>query len=226
MVPPLAKLERVGLADEVYEALRERLINGSFHSEEKLSLQDLALQLGVSRSPVHQALTRLVAEGMLIVRPRRGYFVAPLTSKIVEDAYDVRLALELLAAERTVGGLSPDQLAGLRSHMEATLVHRGAPRAGGTWHDANRRFHMFQIDLADNQPMSDAYRRLSVNLLMERVLGGKGGPWMDAMNREHIEIVEAFEATDLARAEDAIRRHNESGRRIAVEAIERHGGKA
>src|SRR5579871_4369569 len=118
MVPPLAKLERVGLADEVYETLRERLINGSFQSEEKLSLQDLALQLGVSRSPVHQALTRLVAEGMLIVRPRRGYFVAPLTSKIVEDAYDVRLALELLAAERTVGQLSPDQLAGLRAHME------------------------------------------------------------------------------------------------------------
>jgi DNA-binding GntR family transcriptional regulator len=226
MVPPLAKLERLGLADEVYEALRERLITGSFRSEEKLSLQDLALQLGVSRSPVHQALTRLVAEGMLIVRPRRGYFVAPLTSKIVQDAYDVRLALELLAAERTVGQLSPDQLAGLRAHMEATLVRRSAARDGGTWHDANRRFHMFQIDLADNHPMSDAYRRLSVNLLMERVLGGKGGPWMDAMNREHIEIVEAFEAGDLARAEDAIRQHNESGRRIAVEAIERHGGKA
>ncbi len=224
MVPPLAKLERVGLADEVYEALRERLVSGSFRSEEKLSLQELALQLGVSRSPVHQALTRLVAEGMLIVRPRRGYFVAPLTSKIVEDAYDVRLALELLGAERTVGRLSPHQLAVLRTRMEATLVHRDAP--GGSWHDANRRFHMFQIDLADNQPMSDAYRRLSVNLLMERVLGGKGGPWMEAMNREHIEIVEAFEASNLARAQDAIRRHNESGRRIAVEAIERHGGKA
>ena len=225
MVSPLAKLERVGLADEVYEALRERLISGSFRSEEKLSLQDLALQLGVSRSPVHQALTRLVAEGMLIVRPRRGYFVAPLTSKIVEDAYDVRLALELLGAERTVGRLSPHQLAVLRTRMEATFVHRDA-LDGGNWHGANRRFHMFQIDLADNQPMSDAYRRLSVNLLMERVLGGKGGPWMEAMNREHIEIVEAFEASNLPRAQDAIRRHNESGRRIAVEAIERHGGKA
>jgi DNA-binding GntR family transcriptional regulator len=225
MVPPLAKLERVGLADEVYEALRERLISGSFRSEEKLSLQELALQLGVSRSPVHQALTRLVAEGMLIVRPRRGYFVAPLTSKIVADAYDVRLALELLGAERTVGRLSPHQLAVLRTRMEATLLHRDAPD-GGNWHDANRRFHMFQIDLADNQPMSDAYRRLSVNLLMERVLGGKGGPWMDAMNREHIEIVEAFEASNLARVQKAIRRHNESGRLIAVEAIERHGGKA
>jgi DNA-binding GntR family transcriptional regulator len=226
MVPPLAKLERVGLADEVYEALRERLINGSFRSEEKLSLQELALQLGVSRSPVHQALTRLVAEGMLIVRPRRGYFVAPLTAKIVKDAYDVRLALELLAAERTVGRLSPDQLAGLRARMELTLRQRDTRRDGGTWHDANRRFHMFQIDLADNEPMSDAYRRLSVNLLMERVLGGKGGPWMDAMNREHVEIVEAFEASNLARVQDAIRRHNESGRVIAVEAIERHGGKA
>ena len=226
MVQPLAKLQRVGLADEVYDALRERLINGSFRSEEKLSLQELALQLGVSRSPVHQALTRLVAEGMLIVRPRRGYFVAPLTAKIVEDAYDVRLALELLAAERAVGRLSPDRLAVLRARMEATLIHRDAPLDGGTWHDANRRFHMFQIDLADNQPMSDAYRRLSVNLLMERVLGGKGGPWMAAMNREHIEIVAAFEASNLARAQDAIRRHNESGRLIAVEAIERHGGKA
>ncbi|MGH2887493.1 MAG: GntR family transcriptional regulator [Solirubrobacteraceae bacterium] len=226
MPEPLAKLQRVGLADEVYEALRRRLMNGSFRSEEKLSLQELAVQLGVSRSPVHQALTRLVAEGMLDVRPRRGYFVAPLTVKIVEDAYDVRLALELLGAERTVGRLSPAELAELRERMEATLPHRGARLAGRTWHDANRGFHMFQIDLAGNQPLSDAYSRLSVNLLMERVLAGEEGPWMDAMNREHIEIVEAFEASDLAGAEAAIRRHNESGRVIAAEAIERNGGKA
>ena len=91
------------------------------------------------------------------------------------------------------------------------------------WDTANAAFHEFQIDLAGNALLSHFYRELSVNLMMQVIRGGKleGGEYLA---REHRAIVEAFEAGDLAAAQQAIRAHIESGQRIALDAIERAGG--
>ena len=93
------------LHDQVYEELRARLLRRRHVPGEKLSLHELAAELGVSRSPVHHALTRLVSEGLLTVKARRGYFVTPVTAHALAEGYDVRLALELHAAERTAEAL-------------------------------------------------------------------------------------------------------------------------
>src|SRR5262245_26060461 len=95
-------LTGVNLNEWVYDELRTRLLTRQEPAGAKLSLHSLAAELGVSRSPVHHALTRLVSEGLLTVRPRRGYYVTPVSERAVAEGYDVRLALELLAAERSV----------------------------------------------------------------------------------------------------------------------------
>ena len=95
-------LARTNLNDRVYDTLKLRLIRREVGPGEKVSLHELAAQLGVSRSPVHHALTRLVSEGLLSVKSRRGYYVTPLTQVAVVEGYDVRLALELRAAESAV----------------------------------------------------------------------------------------------------------------------------
>lgn len=209
----------VSLADRVYEVLRARLLKRRPPPGTKLSLHELAAELGVSRSPVHQALTRLVSEGLLTVRPRRGYFVAPVTAQAVAEGYEVRLALELLAAERTVGQIPEEQLATFRGLLERTaeaISHE-------EWDAANAAFHEFQIDLAGNALISRFYRELSVNLLMQVIRGGRVENHAGLVT-EHARIVEAFEAGDLEAARRAIRAHIETGRRIALEAIERAGG--
>jgi len=99
-VPHMATaLTGVNLNEQVYDELRARVLTRQHPPGEKISLHALADELGVSRSPVHHALTRLVSEGLLTVRPRRGYYVTPVTAQAVAEGYDVRLALELLAAE-------------------------------------------------------------------------------------------------------------------------------
>jgi len=224
---PTTAIRRAGLNDQVYETLREWVINRRLGPGDKVSLHELAELLGVSRSPVHHGLTRLVAEGLLTVRPRRGYFVNPLTPKVVEDAYDVRLGLELVAAERTVGRLSGEQLAELRRRMEMTLPVPGDDPASmepSVWHRTNRQFHEYQIDLAENALLSEMYRRLSVNLLMEWALAGRAASWLPTVNEEHVELVEAFESGRLALVELALRKHNKTGRVIAAEALAAAGG--
>jgi DNA-binding GntR family transcriptional regulator len=212
-------LPRTNLNEQVYETLRARILARNPGPSAKLSLHELATELGVSRSPVHHALTRLVSEGLLSVKARRGYYVTPVTAKALEEGYDVRVALELHAAELTVGKLSREKLARFRTLLDATadsISHE-------EWDTANAAFHEYQVDLAGNTLLSRFYRDLSVNLMMQVIRGGRleGGEYLVT---EHTQIVESFEAGDVDAAREAIRTHVASGLRIALEALDRAGG--
>ena len=222
-------LQSLDLNDQVYGTLREWLMTGRLSPGERLSQHQVAATLGVSRSPVHHALTRLASDGLVSVRPRRGYFVTPLTPKVVQDAYDVRLALELMVAERTVARIADADIERLRSLLMDTYPAAGMDAAAmdpRVWHRANQTFHEFQINLARNSVLSDVFRSLNVNLLMERILRGAGGRWLRDVTEEHTAIVYAYERGDLPGARLALRRHNETSRKIAAEAIARAGGTA
>jgi DNA-binding GntR family transcriptional regulator len=212
-------LTGANLNERVYDELRARLLTRQEPAGGKLSLHALATQLGVSRSPVHHALTRLVAEGLLTVRPRRGYYVTPVTAAAVDEGYDVRLALELLAAERGLERVDDEELERFTELLDAT----DAAISHEEWDAANAAFHEFQIDLAGSELLSRFYRELSVNLMMQVIRGGQIEGHANLVT-EHGRIVDAFRSGELAAAERAIREHVETGRRIALDAIERAGG--
>jgi DNA-binding GntR family transcriptional regulator len=212
-------LPRTNLNEQVYETLRLRILRRDPGPGAKLSLHELATELGVSRSPVHHALTRLVAEGLLTVKARRGYYVTPVTATTVADGYDVRLALELHAAERSVGQVDDAMLERFRALMEKTeaAVSRGA------WDTSNAAFHELQVDLAANPVLTHVYRELSVNLMMQ-VIRGALPEGAEHLAREHRDIVDAFANEDLAAAQLAIRAHIESGKALVLAAIVDAGG--
>jgi DNA-binding GntR family transcriptional regulator len=164
-------------------------------------------------------LTRLVAEGLLTVKSRRGYYVTALTGAAIAEGYDVRLALELQAAESAVGRVGRNELHRFRELHEATAD----AVSHAEWDSTNAAFHEHQVDLAGNALLSRFYRDLSVNLMMQVIRGGKleGG---SNLPTEHGAIVDAYEAGDLAAAQAAIRAHIATGRRIALDAIEESGG--
>ena len=207
------------LADQVYDELRSRVLTRQHPPGSKLSLHVLAAELGVSRSPVHQALTRLVSEGLLSVKARRGYFVTPVTAQAVADGYDVRLALELHAAEAAIGRLDAADLQAFETLLAATAEAISHEQ----WDSANAAFHEYQIDLAGNALLSRFYRELSVNLMMQVIRGGHVEGHANLVT-EHRRIVDAFTAGDVEAARHTIRDHIETGRRIAQDAIDRAGG--
>jgi DNA-binding GntR family transcriptional regulator len=212
-------LTRTNLNDQVYETLRQRILTRHPGPGAKLSLHELAAELGVSRSPVHHALTRLVSEGLLTVKARRGYFVTPVNAQALLEGYEVRLALELHAADVAVDTASDEQIAELRRRHEATakaILHE-------EWDAANAAFHETQVDLAGNRLLSRFYRELSVNLMMQVIRGGRVERHAHLVT-EHNSIVSGFEARDREMTRRAITRHVESGRRIALEAVKRAGG--
>jgi len=205
---------RSNLNDQVYDTLKRRLVRREVRPGEKVSLAELAAALGVSRSPVHHALTRLVAEGLLTVKSRRGYFVTPLTAAAVVEGYGVRLALELHAAEAAVGRVGTGELRRFRDLHEASA----AAVSHEEWDSTNAAFHEHQVELAGNALLSRFYCELSVNLMMQVIRGGnvEDGP---SLATEHEAIVTAYEAASLTDACAAIRAHIDTGRTIALDAI-------
>jgi len=230
LAPPpsaLTQFEHTDLNAKVYEHVRAALLSGELSAGQRLSLASLSDQLGVSRSPVHQALTRLAAEGLVEVRSRRGYFVTPITTRAVKEGYDVRLALELIAAERAVGSLEGAQLAALGDALEAAqeTMLPDRPWDLRAYIHANQRFHSLHLDLAGNEALSAIYANLPVSLLMERVMADLSFDDLSTeVGNQHRAIFTAFAGADLAGAQAAIREHVELGRRMAIEAIEAAGG--
>jgi DNA-binding GntR family transcriptional regulator len=220
-----AKIVRIDLNDQVYESIKERLLSREWGPRARLSLQSLADELGVSRSPVHHAVTRLVSEGLVGV-DRRGHYAVPVTAKLMSDAHDARLAIELFATERTAGQLAEPERAELRRLLADTVRHVDGRRFRDKrkYLFANQAFHEYLVDLAGNDVLSEMYRRLSVHRLMERAL--LGYPAVDAGNssEEHTAIVESLERGELETARAAVRANAETGKRIALAAIEQAGG--
>jgi DNA-binding GntR family transcriptional regulator len=218
-------IQRFDLKDQVYETVKARVLAGELGPDARLPLQMIADELAVSRSPVQHALTRLVTQRLVDV-DSRGYRVRPVTVKRIEEAHGVRLALELYAAEETVGRLLAVQLEGLRTLLDRTIasVENLEFVDKHEYMLANKAFHEYLVDLAGNETLSDAYRSLNLHELMERVLFS--GPTRTAGNssEEHRAIVAAYAAGDLDSARAAIIANIETGRQIAVSVIETSGG--
>jgi DNA-binding GntR family transcriptional regulator len=222
---PGGAIQRVDLKDQVYETVKARVLAGDLGPDGRLPLQALADELAVSRSPVHHALTRLVTQRLVDV-DRRGYHVRPVTVRRIEEAHGVRRALELYAAEQTVGRLSAQQLDGLRLMLEDTLAtvdDRDLLDAHG-YMLANKAFHEYLVDLAGNETLSEAYRSLSLHELLERVLVSDPTRAADGSGAERRAIVAAYEAGSIEGARAAIVANIETSLRVAVTVIEAAGG--
>ena len=220
------RLVRIDLNEQAYRWVRDRLLDRQFGPGEKLSLQALADELGVSRSPVHQALTRLVTEGLVTATRRRGYAVRPITTRLMQETHDARAALEQFAVEEAIDRISPAELAALRAALERTIepVRDGELVDKLAYLRANEGFHELIVDLPANSVVSDMYRRLNVHRLMARAYLSLSVSAAGDSSAEHTAIVEALEARDLARARSAVRANAETGKRLAAAAIEQAGG--
>jgi DNA-binding GntR family transcriptional regulator len=133
--------------------LRELILDGTYPPGARLTETDAAVSLGMSRTPVREALNALIADGL--VRPAgRGVLVATLSTHEVEDAYQVRSALEALTAELAAnrqrdGRIAPADLRDLRE-TAATTAEATADGRFAEAVDHNRRFHRMIAELADN----------------------------------------------------------------------------
>src|SRR5207248_4495741 len=144
------------LRDKVVEELRRRIIDGAYEPGHRLTEERLADDFGVSRNPVREAIRVLESEGFLVAQPRRGAVVARMSVQDVEDLFDVRLALEVLAASLAAERLGSGDSAALTKLLaRARTTRRMADLAA-----LNTRFHAAVCTLAGNRLLTSLMESL------------------------------------------------------------------
>ena len=124
------KLQRQRAADEVYQALRQAIVGYHIKPGERLDVEELSGKFGVSLTPVRGALQQLATEGLVEIRPRSGTFVASLTAQDVEETFQLRCALECLAAELGIRNIGPQELRRLKELVRSLRIIGLQDRAG------------------------------------------------------------------------------------------------
>jgi DNA-binding GntR family transcriptional regulator len=165
-------LERHLLRDEAYAALRDAIVAGTLAPGEQLHDAELCAWLGLSRTPVRNALARLMDEGLVQTSPQRFTRVAPLRARDAHDLYPVLASLYALAAEHGTPRLSREDLARLRAENDAYLNALRA-RDGEAALAADERFHGVFVTAAANAEIDRALARLTPRLhRLERLRDG------------------------------------------------------
>jgi DNA-binding GntR family transcriptional regulator len=206
---PNGRLEIQSVVDHVYTALRERILSGDLPRASKLRQVSLAEEMGVSRTPLREALRRLAAEGLVDFSPNRGATVTVLDFGDMRHAWAARVALEPGAARLAAERRDPDGIAAMR---EAIAAQRSAAGGRGQSFSANRAFHLALAAASGNPHLTRFAEMLWVPRIGVPIYQAQAaepaGPsaWAD----EHERIADAVEHGDADAAERLTRAHIEA----------------
>ncbi len=208
-------LDLRSLSEQVYEYLVERILTGVLIPGQRIDADDLSRVLGVSRTPIKDALGRLAAEGLVDISPRRGTAVYTITLRDVEEIFDVRKMIMLYASERALRNATSEDRRRLREmlgQLETYVVGDNYTNYANFLR-LDHELHSYIVDLAGNARLSALYQSTNIQMSMAR-FGYTHGPGMTsdaiAIHREHGAMVAAFEQGSPEALRAAIANHTDS----------------
>lgn len=215
---PRARLEIASVVDQVYAAIRQRIADGSLPRGARVHQEGLAEELGVSRTPVREALRRLAAEGLVQMRTNRGATVLDIDRVGMRAAYEARVVIEPGAA-RLAAKLRDRRALG---RMDAAVAEqRRALRSVGRSFEANRAFHLALVAGSGNEFLI----RFSEQLWVARIGAAIYERQLEVQERllldiaEHEQILAAVQNGDGRRAESLTRRHLVEAMRLSTDIL-------
>jgi len=223
------RTERV--TDTVYQVLRERIVEQQVLPGSKIHVVEIARQLDVSRTPEHDALSMLAADGLVEVRSRRGTFVTEFTTTDYAETLDIRRSLEVLACETAVENATDGDIAELQAlvdGMPETVEKATSPADAARVHDAqNLEFHLRLVGLSGNRRLIDLYADLRAHLKIARA-HVDATEWLSRVadeTREHQEIVKALAQRDVDALKAALDAHLRRSAASLIDDITRAEGR-
>lgn len=207
---------RASVVPQIYDRLRELIVELHLKPRESISKGELAKQFGVSETPVREALLRLEEEGLVVIKPQSGTYVAPIDVDHAAEARFFRLSVEIEVVKQLCQR-GDEHLSELRS----ILAHQHFHCANGNREGFSREdsaFHMAMYRMVGVGGLWRSVRSMRAHLTRLRMLDIPEPGTMDSIIREHEAIFEAICARDPSAGETAVRRHL-SGTVVPIEAL-------
>jgi DNA-binding GntR family transcriptional regulator len=203
-------------ADQAYEGLLAAIAEGRLRPGERVRETDLAEQLGISRTPIREALQRLAHDGLVQLDARNGARVAELSMGAIQELYDLREILEGSAARFAALSAKPNDRQRLEAILEREATHLGQPAALAK---LNKLFHRSICEAANNRYLASAVATFSTTLLLLGPTTLAAQHRADESHREHWLIVQAIVTGNADSAEALMRRHIRRAREIRVAMV-------
>ena len=198
------------LRELVCENIRQAIIDGTFSPGERLMEIQLADEMGVSRTPVREAIRKLELEGFVVMIPRRGTYVADISIKDITEIYEIRISLDILAAGLAAERITDEELEQLNGY----LIEIGQ-------HIANNDMDkIVEVDTAFHDMLYTASRNERLRSIRGRSMSYPGR-LVETMD-EHRNLVEAIAAHDVERAQYAARIHLENAEHTLMRSLSEH----
>ncbi len=204
---------------QAYRTIKTRILENRYPPGHQILEQELADDLGMSRTPVREALIRLQDEGLVELIPRRGMRVVPLSPEDMREIYEVLTALEVAAVELAAQrNLTDQDLAPLEKALEAMESRLAADDLDG-WARADARFHKALIRLAGNKRLAGMAGTLADQVHRARMITLRLRPRPVQSIEEHGEVLEALRVGDGVRACEGHRRHRRASARLLLDLL-------
>jgi DNA-binding GntR family transcriptional regulator len=214
-------------ADRAYDYAKRAILARRYAPHDLVTEGELAGAVGVSRTPVREALLRLQSEGLIRLLPKRGALVLPVTPAEIADVIETRRIIETFAVRKAIATAGPDLVLSLQVHLKRMSVAVRA-RDARAYVEADRDFHEAIVAATGNQILTALYRSLRdrqlrmgvVNLLDERTgsVDSASVARMRASTAEHESILAAIAARTIRAGEAAVTAHLDR----AAEQLGRH----
>ena len=204
--------EYLPLRDVVFNTLRQAILKGELKPGERLMEIALAERLGVSRTPIREAMRKLEQEGLVVMIPRRGAQVANITEKDLNDVLEVRIALENVAIEKACARMSEEEMSRLwlaAKEFEHTITEGNLVKLA----EADVAFHEIIYQASDNKRLIQVLNNMREEYLKE-------GETRDLLVKEHEELTRAIKERDVERAKQLSFQHIENQRMAILRSIE------
>ena len=206
------------LRETVCEALRDAIRRGVLEPGERLMEVQLAEELGISRTPVREAIRKLEQEGYVIMMPRRGTYVSSVSVRDVKEIFEIRSALESLSTGLATMRIEPEELDKLRAlltEIEGHIQRRDIDKIVET----DIEFHGLLYQVSRNDRLVTIISNLKEQLARFRTLSMSYPGRLQETLQEHRAMVEAIAAGDVEAARDAAERHMEQAEETLLKAM-------
>jgi DNA-binding GntR family transcriptional regulator len=213
---------RLTLREQIYEEIVRLIVSGELPSGVALDEKELTEKLNVSRTPFREAIGTLAKEGLVEIRPYRGFYVRSFTPKEIDDLYELRKTLECFAVELAVPNMSDRHIARFEQILDEAVaaLQRGDMVTYGT---RDREFHETIAELSGSGPLVETLARLALQIQICRSIANQSRSFAERAAEERDAILQAFRSRDIAGAKALMHAHISDVQR-AVMARARDGG--
>lgn len=202
----MRKIDKKTLHEEIANQLRDMIMTGELREGEKVNENALCQSMGVSKTPLREALRVLSAEGLIRLVPNRGAFVSRPTLEEIREMFDVMTVLEGMCAGAAAGKMTSEELARLEELHQRLEENYGRRDQAGYIRE-NNLYHAYVQEVAGNRTLNWIVEGLRKRILLYRFQSLNLAGRFERSIQEHRELLEAFRKRDAARAEALMKRH-------------------